>query len=108
MKKKPEPKQMRAIVFADAELLGDFLLSGSQLNAALIADTFKWAGGEEQFMGETKSEKDVPIEHTKGQDRAWFYSTVVGAPFVVLGAGLFGVFRRRKRGSQAPAKEKKS
>jgi hypothetical protein len=106
-KKKPEARQMRAVVFADAELVGDFLLSGSQLNAALIADTFKWAGGEEQFMGETRSEKDVPIEHTKGQDRAWFYSTVVGAPILVLAGGLWGVFRRRKRGTAA-REEKKS
>jgi hypothetical protein len=61
-------------------------------------------------MGETKSEKDVPIEHTKGQDRAWFYSTVVGAPFLVLGGGLWGVLRRRRRGSVAhhEGEEKKS
>ncbi|MBI4509849.1 MAG: Gldg family protein [Deltaproteobacteria bacterium] len=89
-------KAMRALVLADAEMLSDSVLMQVGLNAALFHDGVKWLGGEEQFTGETKSEKDVAIEHTKSQDVAWFYGTIICAPLVVLTGGLLSVVRRRR------------
>jgi hypothetical protein len=96
-KDKPAPHPMRAVVLASASMVSDLLLANVPLNAALVADAVKWLGGEEQLAGETTSEKDVPIEHTRSTDVAWFYGTVVGAPLLVLGAGLGLTARRRRR-----------
>jgi hypothetical protein len=41
-------------------------------------------------------EEDVRIEHSKQKDLAWFYSTIVGVPALVLGLGLV-VARRARR-----------
>jgi hypothetical protein len=94
------PRGMRALVVADATMISDAVLTNVGLNAALVADGVKWLGGEEKYAGDTTSEKDVPIEHTRGQDEAWFYSTIVGAPLLVLTGGLLSVMRRRKRPSK--------
>jgi hypothetical protein len=91
------PRQMRALVFADAELFSDPIVSSLGLNAALAADVVRWLGHEEELAGETTSEEDVPIVHTRAKDVAWFYSTILGAPSLVLVAGLLGVRRRRRR-----------
>ena len=88
---------MRAVVLAAAPMVSDLVLSNVVLNGALLGDALKWLGGEEQLAGETVSEKDIPIEHTRSADLAWFYGTLVGAPLLVLGAGLGFTTRRRKR-----------
>jgi len=92
---------MRALVFADAELFSDPVVSSLGLNAALAADAVRWLGREEELAGETTSEEDVPIVHTRAEDVAWFYSTILGAPLLVLALGLLGVRRRRRRGERA-------
>lgn len=90
---------MRVMVFADAEIFSDALMGSIPPVRNMIVDAIKWSGGEESFAGETKTEKDKRIEHTKSQDAAWFYLTMVGAPLLVLGFGLFFVaFRRRRSG----------
>ena len=73
--------------------------AGLMLYRNLVLDSLKWTGGEEKWTGEVKSEKDVPLQHTKGKDIIWFYSTILGAPLFVLGIGLLGVRlgRRRRR-----------
>lgn len=92
-----DSRAMRALVYADAEMFTDPVLVSLGLNAALVADGIKWLGGEEALAGETASEEDVPIQHTEAEDVAWFYSTILGAPALVLAAGLLGVYRRRGR-----------
>lgn len=87
---------MRAMVFADAEMFSDAVVTALGLNAALAADAVRWLGREEEFAGETVSEEDVPIVHTRAQDVGWFYATIFGMPALVLGAGLYGVRRRRR------------
>jgi hypothetical protein len=62
-------------------------------NQVLFVDAMRWLVGEESWSGQTNTEEDVRIEHTKQQDLAWFYSTIFGVPGLVLAAGLF--FRRR-------------
>jgi len=97
---KEPPHAMRAFVVAAAPMISDVLLSNVGLNAALVGDGIKWLGGEERLAGATTSEKDLPIEHTRSADVAWFYGTIVGAPLLVLGAGLtFTTRRRRRRGA---------
>lgn len=98
----PRPEEgsgegMRALVFADADLFGDLVLRNVGLNGALVADGLRWLGREEELAGETTSEEDVAIVHTRAEDVAWFYSTIVGAPALVLLAGLLGIWLRRRR-----------
>jgi hypothetical protein len=95
--KKPEPKEMRAFVSADVDAFSDLVMTNVVGNQILFVDAMRWLVGEESYMGQTNSEEDVLIEHTKQQDLAWFYSTIFGAPAVVLAAGLF-VRRRMLRG----------
>jgi hypothetical protein len=94
------PRLMRSLVYADAELFSDAVVSSLGLNAALAADAVRWLGREEELAGETTSEEDVPIVHTRAEDVAWFYSTILGAPALVLGLGLLAVRRRRRRGER--------
>ncbi|MCW5791460.1 MAG: Gldg family protein [Polyangiaceae bacterium] len=88
------PQDMRAFVLADADALSDFVMGKAPSNQLLFVDVVRWLGGEESFAGEATSEEDVPIEHTKDGDTLWFYSTILGAPLLVLGLGLW-LGRRR-------------
>ena len=91
----------RALVYADAEMFADAVLVSLGLNASLAADGIRWLGREERLSGTTESEEDVPIQHTKAENVAWFYSTILGAPTLVLVGGLIGVYRRRRRGGRS-------
>jgi hypothetical protein len=88
---------MRAMVFSDVHIFADAImiqLGGAQ---AMFDDAIKWLGGEESLAGEVVSEEDVYIEHTHNEDVLWFYSTIVGAPLLVLAFGLwFGLWRRSR------------
>ncbi|HEU4580243.1 MAG TPA: Gldg family protein [Polyangiaceae bacterium] len=97
---KKEPKEMRAFVLADADGMTDLLLSNFGPNRLLLMDAVRWLGGEDSFAGEVNDEQDVRIEHSKQGDQVWFYSTIVGVPALVLGAGL-GISRRARRTSKA-------
>lgn len=98
--KKPEPKEMRAFVSADVDAFSDLVMTNVVGNQILFVDAMRWLVGEESYMGQTNSEEDVLIEHTKQQDLAWFYSTIFGAPALVLAAGLFVRRRALKGGSK--------
>jgi ABC-type uncharacterized transport system len=94
--KKPEVKEMRAFVVADVDAFSDLVLTNVIGNQILFVDAMRWLVGEESYAGQTNSEEDVRIEHTKQQDLAWFYSTIFGIPALVLAAGVF--IRRRALG----------
>ena len=96
-----QPDSARALVYADAEMFTDAVLSSVRINASLAADGLRWLGREEALSGTTVSEEDVPIQHTRAQDVGWFYSTILGAPALVLAFGLLGVHRHRRTGRQA-------
>ena len=93
-----EPDSGRALVYADAEMFTDAVLSSLRVNASLVMDGIRWLGREEALSGTTVSEDDVPIQHTRAQDVGWFYSTILGAPALVLAFGLVGVRRHRRTG----------
>ncbi len=87
---------MRVVLLADADVLSDVIVGRVAVVQNMLVDIIKWTGGEESFAGETVSEKDKRIEHTKSQDAKWFYGTMVGAPLLMLGFGLLFTSRRRR------------
>ncbi len=94
---------MRVMVLGDSQLLADYFLGvkAFALNTAFVLDALKWLGGKEKWTGEVKSEKDVPLQHTKKKDKVWFYGIIIGAPLLVLGLGLGGIRLRRRRRKSA-------
>jgi len=98
-----KPRTMRAMVFADADMFSDGVVTSLGLNAALVADAVRWLGHEEELSGVTNSENDVPVVHTRAQDVGWFYATIFGMPTLVLLVGLLSVRRRRRK--SAPGRE---
>jgi hypothetical protein len=103
----------RVLVFADADLFADALVSNAMGRAAvvlvsgpLLDDSVKWLGGEEVFAGEVVSEDDKPIKHTKSQDAVWFTLMIIGAPLLVLTLGLVGTWARRRRSIRKPTEVK--
>ncbi|MBL8951321.1 MAG: Gldg family protein [Myxococcaceae bacterium] len=87
-------EELRVVVMADSDAVGDIVLPQVQTNQALVLDTLKWLFGEERTMGLTNSETDVAIVRTRQQDQVWFYLTIFLAPAAVL---LVGFFARRKK-----------
>lgn len=91
----------RAVVFADSDALTDAVLQNVG-NAYLVLDAINWLSGEEAIAGTVNNEEDVPLTHTRKQDVAWFYGTVMLAPALVFAAGLL-VTGRRRAGRRAAA-----
>lgn len=89
--------ETRAFVISDADALSDLVLANVPGNQYMFVDAIRWLGGEESWAGQQTTEEDVTIEHTKKEDQVWFYSTIFGAPALVLGAGLFASRRARHR-----------
>ncbi|MGZ3444704.1 MAG: Gldg family protein [Myxococcaceae bacterium] len=86
----------RAVVVADSDAFTDLVLDASGGNRSFALDGVRWLLGEES-LGAPGGETDFPIQHTRGQEVAWFYVTVFGAPLAVLGAGFWATRRRRRR-----------
>lgn len=91
----------KAVVIADSDLLSDAVLAYAG-NHRVLVDGLTWMLGDEAIAGETATEQDVPIVHTKGQDVIWFYSSIVVAPGLALVCGWL-VNRRRKKSGRAVA-----
>lgn len=89
---KPE-EEGRMVVLADSDGISDLVLE-NRGNFYLAADSVKWLVGDESIAGTVTTEVDLPLQHTKKEDVAWFYSTVFLVPALVIGAGLL-VNRRR-------------
>lgn len=96
-KGKDEP-EMRLIVAADSDMISDGLFRNLG-NGHFFLDSVKWLSGDEEIIGETSSEEDVRIVHTRKEDQLWFYLTIFAVPALVLAGGLFYTrrIRRRKR-----------
>ncbi len=91
-------RTLRAIVLADVDLLSDTLMESTG-NQLLLGDGLQWLAGEPGASTQIDNPLDVPVEHTRQQDIAWFYATVFGAPLSVLGLGR-GYVRFRRRTSR--------
>ena len=79
-------EESRALVIGDSDFLSDGLLAYPG-NQYFLVDGVKWLLGEESIIGETNTEVDVPIQHTKNKDAIWFYTTVALMPALVLLVG---------------------
>ena len=91
----------RAVVVADGDFITDAWI-GNQGNAFVLMDALNWLVGEDEVFGPTQTEEDVPIQHTRDEDEAWFYATSFGAPLPLLLAGIW-LARRQRRGGREPA-----
>ena len=94
--KKGEAPELRLVVIADSDVISDKVFRNPG-NGYLLVDAVKWLGGEEEYIGETTSEEDVRIMHTREKDQWWFYMTIFAVPAVIVAAGLFYTSRRRRR-----------
>src|SRR5690606_28414291 len=90
-------RPMRALAYAAAGQFTADVLRSLGMSAALVADGMTRWGGEEALAGEAESKEDNPIRHSRAEDVLWFYSSILGAPALVLTLGLAGVWRRRRR-----------
>ena len=91
----PEGKPYRAIVVGDVTAFSDPVIKFSRGNDQFAKDSVRWLVGDEDLAGDTESEEDVKIEHTRNDDTLWFMSTIFGMPLLVLLAGVFLVRKRR-------------
>ena len=87
----------RAIVVGDVNFLSDPAYTTFPGSRVFARDAIRWLTKEEELAGDIASEQDVKIVHTREEDQAWFWGTVVGFPFAVLGFGLLNIRRRRTR-----------
>jgi hypothetical protein len=94
-------KEGRVVVMGDGDFMTD-KVAGNHGNYLLFVDMLAWLVGNEELGGEVSSEEDVAIEHTREEDKVWFYATTfaVPAPIVALG---FWVARRRRRRAEGKA-----
>jgi hypothetical protein len=100
-KEKKDKNETRAIVMGDADAFSDLVLMNAPSNRLLLVDAVRWLVGEESYSGEISSEEDVRIEHTKEKDVFWFYTSILGAPAIVLALGLYFVRRSRSNGGRS-------
>ena len=97
----PGKEDGRAVIIGDGDFITDQLIR-SPGNAFVLSDMMRWLIGEEQIVGDTTTEEDVKIEHTKEEDKIWFYATSFGAPVPLLGLGVWMAMRRRRRKVSKP------
>jgi hypothetical protein len=92
----PGEGETRAFVIGDVDVFTDEYIRYHG-NPYLLADIVYWLRDLKEPVLPNISEEDVKIVHKRDEDALWFYSTTVGVPAVVLGAGLLSVRRRRSR-----------
>ena len=90
-------RELRMAIVGSVDVVSDLGLL-NRANGALAQDTVKWLMNDEAIVGESVQEADLPIMHTKDQDKLWFYSTIIAAPLLVLLLGfLYLRWVRRRR-----------
>jgi hypothetical protein len=89
-------KEGRAIVIGDGDFMTD-KVAGNHGNYLLFVDMLAWLVGNEELGGEVSSEEDVAIEHTREENKVWFYATTFAVPAPIVGLGYWVARRRRRR-----------
>lgn len=90
----------RFVLIADGDFATDRLIRNPG-NSLIVGDVLQWFLGEEQVVGDVASEEDVRIEHTRHEDKLWFYGTSFGVPLPLFGLALWVSARRRRRSERA-------
>lgn len=83
----------RAVIIADGDFITDKWIQNAG-NAFVLMDTLNWLVGEEQVFGPTQTEEDIEIEHTRDEDKLWFYGTSFAVPLPLL---FFGFWLARRK-----------
>lgn len=91
----PGAPEGRVLIVGDGDFMTD-KVSTNNGNVMVFIDGLAWLIGNEELNAEVSSEEDVPIEHSRQQDKLWFYATTFGVPLPLLGLAAF-VSRRRRR-----------
>lgn len=91
----------RVVVIGDGDFMTDKVGSNNG-NVLLFIDSLAWLIGNEELNAEVSSEEDVPIEHSREQDKLWFYATTFAVPLPLLGLSAW-VSRRRRRPAEGGA-----
>lgn len=86
----------RALVLGDVNFLADPILQLSRANHTFVLDAVRWLAGDEEISGSINSEADVKIQHTRDENWAAFYLTVVAFPLLILIIGGVIIRLRRK------------
>jgi hypothetical protein len=90
-------KEMRAMVFADADLFADVFFKNIG-NQVLLVGSLNWLLGEKRISSVAESEEDLPLRHTHVGETVWFYGSVFFVPVLILGLGVVTRWGRgRKR-----------
>lgn len=89
-------REMRLVALGSADAMSDGLVPWLP-NRVLILDSVKWLMQEDAILGEPVQDQDVPIVHTKGQEKLWFWLTTLLMPSFVLGVGLLYTRAVRRR-----------
>jgi len=100
-------KDARVFVIADSDWCSDETIKVAA-NGGLALDVIHWLMGDESFSGQTSTETDVKIVHSRKQDVGWFYSTIFLAPALVIGAGVAVTRKSRRKRRQAGGSDKRS
>lgn len=103
--KPAEPKaaasdEYRVVVVGDGSWASDVFVLYSG-NGQLAMDALGWLAEDESLQGETESEEDVKIQHTKEGQGLWFYGSAVFVPMGLLALGLGRLGLRRRSGRTA-------
>ncbi len=87
----------RAVVIGDVAVFSELAYDNMQANIDFAADVATWLVGEDQLIGQTEREEDVEIRHTRDDDKAWFWGTILGVPLLILAFGTLLVNVRRRK-----------
>ncbi|NOY25772.1 MAG: hypothetical protein GXP62_07845 [Oligoflexia bacterium] len=88
--------EYRVVVIGDAGWASDLFVPYSG-NGQLALDALSWLTEDDALKGETSSEEDVKIQHTKEGQGLWFYGSAVFLPLGLLALGIGRLSLRRRR-----------
>ncbi len=91
--------EWRVAVLGDAPVASNMVLDPSPPTQVYRGETKGWLTADPAIGGETESEEDVKIQHTKEGEALWFYGITAGFPALVFTVGALRVARRRKKGA---------
>lgn len=94
-----EKDEWRVAVLGDATFASNMVLARSPASQVYLGETIGWLTADPAIGGETESEEDVKIQHTKEGEALWFYGITAGFPALVFTVGALRVARRRKKGA---------